>query len=591
MRLFIKHMDGDSEYHNAKNCENAYWEHPTEHGKTHQPQRKMDRRTERVICRLMKQGIYFANAWTQEVKTNIEDNSENDKEIKGLMRCTIAHIYQDILRTYACEGWWGTYYAWWVVDQISGALKDTLGENHCKRGMYKEIELGHWPMRNQMKKWLKQNAQMQEKLAQEQIGDDCKGAQVKLEVGKTQEEKDKNKDKQTKDEVKQQVTKILQEVEEEMKNEEKQLRGSTAKAPKYPSVGEEDEKKDAEIEEHIKHAVEHAGDALQKVIVIPASGARATGTTQQTPETEKTSTDNTANTPSAPSVPPGPKGRSEDSKAGQPQAPASPPAPGEEGTQPVTGAARPKGPHEQSGEAQCQASLRPAAASSGGIVISTACTSDADLGGGKKVNAAIAHGDAPVDGGNDDPPPLNPPKPKPNPNPNQSGSEGGPTSGAPSTGGTGGGVSEAAGPSGPGAGGRGRSSSSGPGSTGHQHPGSSGPASPSTPHTPQIPSTAQNDQPAQNTPEEIVLGGGLTWHDLIPTLRTSEKNDDEHIEPFVTFRHCHSTKKYCSIYNAETCRHPITGTRWLGIRNLHLLPNDADNAHHACIRAPSSSYI
>ncbi|KJP85051.1 hypothetical protein AK88_05321 [Plasmodium fragile] len=283
MRLFIKHMDGDSEYHNAKNCENAYWEHPTEHGKTHQPQRKMDRRTERVICRLMKQGIYFANAWTQEVKTNIEDNSENDKEIKGLMRCTIAHIYQDILRTYACEGWWGTYYAWWVVDQISGALKDTLGENHCKRGMYKEIELGHWPMRNQMKKWLKQNAQMQEKLAQEQIGDDCKGAQVKLEVGKTQEEKDKNKDKQTKDEVKQQVTKILQEVEEEMKNEEKQLRGSTAKAPKYPSVGEEDEKKDAEIEEHIKHAVEHAGDALQKVIVIPASGARATGTTQQTP--------------------------------------------------------------------------------------------------------------------------------------------------------------------------------------------------------------------------------------------------------------------------------------------------------------------
>ncbi|KJP84800.1 hypothetical protein AK88_05567 [Plasmodium fragile] len=89
--------------------------------------------------------------------------------------------------------------------------------------------------------------------------------------------------------------------------------------------------------------------------------------------------------------------------------------------------------------------------------------------------------DARVDGGTDDPPPLNPPKP--NPNPNQSGSEGGPTSGEASTGGTehGGG----GGPGAPGGGGRGSGSSSSsasepssPGSTGLQNPGSSSPASP-----------------------------------------------------------------------------------------------------------------
>ncbi|KJP84958.1 hypothetical protein AK88_05413 [Plasmodium fragile] len=41
---------------------------------------------------------------------------------------------------------------------------------------------------------------------------------------------------------------------------------------------------------------------------------------------------------------------------------------------------------------------------------------------GEKGEAGNSSGHAVVDGGNDDPPPLNPPKPKPNPNPNQSGS-------------------------------------------------------------------------------------------------------------------------------------------------------------------------
>ncbi|KJP84748.1 hypothetical protein AK88_05619, partial [Plasmodium fragile] len=62
-----------------------------------------------------------------------------------------------------------------------------------------------------------------------------------------------------------------------------------------------------------------------------------------------------------------------------------------------------------------------------------------------------------VDGGNDDPPPLNPPKPKPNPNPNQSGASGSGSTGQPDA-----------------------SGSSGTGSTGAQNPGSSGPGSAGT---------------------------------------------------------------------------------------------------------------
>ncbi|KJP85163.1 hypothetical protein AK88_05206 [Plasmodium fragile] len=79
-----------------------------------------------------------------------------------------------------------------------------------------------------------------------------------------------------------------------------------------------------------------------------------------------------------------------------------------------------------------------------------------------------------VDGGNDDPPPLNPPKPKPNPNPDQSGSSGS-FSDADLADGVSGGKGKAGG-----ADGAGQPGSSETGSSGAQNPGSSGPGSPGT---------------------------------------------------------------------------------------------------------------
>ncbi|KJP84754.1 hypothetical protein AK88_05614 [Plasmodium fragile] len=96
--------------------------------------------------------------------------------------------------------------------------------------------------------------------------------------------------------------------------------------------------------------------------------------------------------------------------------------------------------------------------------------------------------------GNDDPPPLNPPKPKPNPNPNQSGSSGIlPDGQVPSTSAGGGG----AGGSGGGGGGSGISSSSRPGSTGHGTATTGGAGAAPTPATPSVPP-------------------GLTWEDVKP---------------------------------------------------------------------------
>ncbi|KJP86038.1 hypothetical protein AK88_04295 [Plasmodium fragile] len=93
--------------------------------------------------------------------------------------------------------------------------------------------------------------------------------------------------------------------------------------------------------------------------------------------------------------------------------------------------------------------------------------------------------DAVVDGGNDDPPPLNPPKPKPNPNPDQSGSSStGGGSGPPTAAGTENGAGGGHGVGGPGGGAGAKPSAgsvdAGPGSTGPQNPGSSAPGSSGT---------------------------------------------------------------------------------------------------------------
>ncbi|KJP86078.1 hypothetical protein AK88_04269 [Plasmodium fragile] len=141
-----------------------------------------------------------------------------------------------------------------------------------------------------------------------------------------------------------------------------------------------------------------------------------------------------------------------------------------------------------------------------------------------------------VDGGNDDPPPLNPPKPKPNPNPNQSGSSGSfsdadladGVSGGEVTAGGGGqkdggaGAGVGGGTSGSGrAGGGGAtggepgagSVDAGSGSTGHQPPGSSGPGS--SPVPPKQNEAAGGAAGAvEVTP--ATTGGGLTWDDVKP---------------------------------------------------------------------------
>ncbi|KJP84994.1 hypothetical protein AK88_05376 [Plasmodium fragile] len=289
MEIFITDMKDDSEYQNAKNCENAYWEHPIEDGQKDRRPREMSRSTERVICRLMTQAIYFANAWTKEVKTDIERNSQNDTEIKGLIRCTIADIYQDILREDTCEGWWGTYYAWYVVDQISGALKHKVREQHCKKGKYKTIELNTWNIRNKMKTWLKQNEQMKKKIEQEHIGEGCTGREVKTreqlkKAGAIEDQEAEHKtDDEMKHTVKQHAEKILGEVQTEMEKEQDQLRASTGTAPTDPDVEDADEKKAEDIEQQIQQAIEEVKDELNEIIAQTAAGQAAAANAATTP--------------------------------------------------------------------------------------------------------------------------------------------------------------------------------------------------------------------------------------------------------------------------------------------------------------------
>ncbi|KJP89174.1 hypothetical protein AK88_01260 [Plasmodium fragile] len=164
-----------------------------------------------------------------------------------------------------------------------------------------------------------------------------------------------------------------------------------------------------------------------------------------------------------------------------PPAPAPAPAPAPPANPAAPAAAAPKAEAEPAPTTTTTSSSGPAAVSPGPIGQPGAAGENGATGA-----AGSSGKDDVIDGGNDDPPPLNPPKPKPNPNPNQTGSSPSGTGGASLADGTEHGGGRGQGGPGGGGGGSGSSSSSAsdpstPGSTGHQPPGSSRPGSdPST---------------------------------------------------------------------------------------------------------------
>ncbi|KJP86086.1 hypothetical protein AK88_04277 [Plasmodium fragile] len=137
----------------------------------------------------------------------------------------------------------------------------------------------------------------------------------------------------------------------------------------------------------------------------------------------------------------------------------------------------------------------------------TETTSTANAGDGSTRDTQ----DAVIDKGNDDPPPLNPPKPKPETtHPNQSGSTV-PGAGAPSSGGGADGVSGREGQGGAGDGGGGAGAAgAGAGSTGPVKPNSSG--TDSTGHG----TATTGGGRAAPTPANPSVPPGLTWEDVKP---------------------------------------------------------------------------
>ncbi|KJP85751.1 hypothetical protein AK88_04621 [Plasmodium fragile] len=565
LELFIRHMNNDSEYHNAKNCENAYWQHPLEDGTQDQPARQMSRRKERVICRLMTQAIYFANAWSTAVQENV-GHDDHSKDIKGLIRCTIADIYQDILRTYACEGHWGTYYAWYVVDQMWGNMKANWGEQNCKKGKYTTIELKTWNMRSKMKTWLKQNETMKKKIDAEKLNDGCKGRTVNVGRDMTKES-EQQIDETTKTAMRQNVQEIFTDMKTDIGQKHAIFTASPKKDPTDPSVDDADDRENAEIEKRMKQAIAQVKDQLNAVIAKtaaeqaaaaeaaaakpattkpattkPAAAGGQKGAKPSAPSPEGTSgtspgsgrsdpgspdtplpppaapAGDTASTGQGPGQAPGPV--PQPPPAAPPSTPSSPPESGASGTgsngNAGTGStAAPSGTPQTEGKksgTECVTNINeesthstyagthtvrlsisftntdPKSGCSGSSTPGQHTEKDSsrtDAEGAKSTEApaqpAAAEDaktaqtsengspgkdgvqDTVVDGGNDDLPPLNPPKPKPPPTPDQSGSSGG-TSGA----------SDQPGSSGTGSTGDHTPGSSGPGSTGTSQPGTSG---------------------------------------------------------------------------------------------------------------------
>ncbi|KJP85049.1 hypothetical protein AK88_05319 [Plasmodium fragile] len=486
LKEFIQHLQGTNELFDAygANCDNIGWE-DMRPGQYHKGQRVADM----MRCRIMSGALWFANGANAQGTTVHMDDTDT------WLRCEVAHVFGHLLKKMYCtdqQGWSrGVEYAYTALQnmgqQTNGVdgIKGPVVEGKCTMCGYTGYKHNAQAVNLEIAQWLMAAGNILSEIQQLEAEMPCKEYWEKyinkehVEKGnpmdKLLNEKGKEKMKDIQNEIVQKATNVFDKAKDAVEKKITQLAATktpevpAAKVPKTPKAVVPEKKpsgEGSESDDRARAETGAGGDGQG-----PGQGP---GPGQQPPAPAP---------PSGPSTPtPGPQGGAQ-----------GPPGPAGSGQgEAGTGSTGNIGCHDSdvtssSVSVTCGTYTAPGLEAPNIPAGITVIVPDATSGAG----------DAPVvDGGNDDPPPLNPPKPKPNPNPNQSGSSGsfsdadladGVSSGEGQGGGEGG--EQAAGSAGSGSPGGGGSSGGG----GRGGAGGSGTAV----GTPSVPR-------------------GLTWEDVIP---------------------------------------------------------------------------
>ncbi|KJP85071.1 hypothetical protein AK88_05293 [Plasmodium fragile] len=545
---FIQYLNenNDNFEQYAANCDNKGWNDFGD-GNLYKEQRVADM----MRCRIMSGALWFANGSGTNQAEWAKKSEVEKKEIERL-RCEVAHVFGHLLKTMYCKNHGGykrgVEYAWQAMRSMKSAESGkpgTLGgpviEGKCTPCGYTGYHRHITAINLAIAQWLMDKGQiMQEITAMEQAmpcnapwtdyikQGEKPGHPVKDSVSKDGKEKiDKAQKAMTGSVIK--IIEKVQEAQDEIKEEARKLSGQANKKIE-PAEDKSKKKEDQSGHKEKEKEAEKTSATVSGAGRADPSGAADLVGKPGSPVLP-------ARPPPPPPDPAGKQGEKDGPDAQTPGGPVTddhkdkttgkettcPKNVNEEtlGTGTVSIAFQPgpecKGEKAESKADDSEQNSKGAVATGSGTEDQTTVTNKADppastgptdpvspavaagAGGAQGASGAAGNDGKTVDnGGNDVPPPLNPPKPKPNPD--QSGSSGSfSESGSSAAGG--------------GAAGSGGGPSSGNGSTGTQTPGSSGPGS-STVQPKQNVAAGGGAGAVEVTP--AITGGGLTWEDVKP---------------------------------------------------------------------------
>ncbi|KJP85429.1 hypothetical protein AK88_04932 [Plasmodium fragile] len=127
-------------------------------------------------CRLMVGALFFIAPWrsTQPPDT---DESQNDKEMKAIMRCTVANVFAYILAAIPCGfQWLGPDQAWYIMKEMggTGGVETSISDGTCRLDEYTDTKVGTRDLQSAIEKWLQQSTPIRNRMQAIKNNPKCK---------------------------------------------------------------------------------------------------------------------------------------------------------------------------------------------------------------------------------------------------------------------------------------------------------------------------------------------------------------------------------------------------------------------------------
>ncbi|KJP85615.1 hypothetical protein AK88_04728 [Plasmodium fragile] len=127
-------------------------------------------------CRLMVGALHFVAGWTPNQAPDTDD-SENDRDMKAIMRCMVANVFAYILAEIPCGLQWpGIDQAWRIMKNMggTGGFENSISSGTCTLDEYRGTKVGTADLQGAVQKWLETNTTINDRINAIQKDPECK---------------------------------------------------------------------------------------------------------------------------------------------------------------------------------------------------------------------------------------------------------------------------------------------------------------------------------------------------------------------------------------------------------------------------------